>query len=448
MSRSRQTRRQGSPQRRAGVDSRDHTIQLRQAIRCYLPSRGLPLISAGGRWSDRLLVMTVVLMVFSALGTLQERFAAGRATVVQMYRSRKRPGKTYAGFIGQLVVRSAALLEVVVPLLRQRVEALAGDSWRVGRHLAFAVDGTKSDAPRTKANRQGLKIGGKHKSGPQQLLVPLWHVGTGLPWSWRRGVATASERGLLVEQLGLLPPGALLLGDAGFVGMELFQTIQASGQHLLVRAGANVTLLRGLGWEVEERGDLVYLWPQQARQAGEAPLVLRRIVLVDGRNRRMCLLTDLSAAELTVEEAQELYHRRWGIEVFFRGLKQTLGRRKMLSDSPTHAAVELDWTMVGYWMLGLLRWENRPAEVPVSQGLAWALRLVRAAVAGRGDKRGSLAAAWGKITADRYRRRRPKKAWRWPHKKNDPPCGTPHVRMATPLEIRSAKRLAARKQAA
>lgn len=184
------------------------------------------------------------------------------------------------------------------------------------------------------------------------------------------------------------------------------------------------------------------------RTRGDAPLVLRRIVLVDGRNRRMCLLTNLSAQELTFAEARERYRRRWDIEVFFRGLKQTLARRKMLSDTPLHAGVELDWTMVGYWMLGLLLWENRTEQAATTQGLAWALRLVRAAVAGRDDKRGNLTRAWERLRVDRYVRRRPKAARNWPHKKNEPPCGMPQLRMATALEIRCAKRLARIKQAA
>ena len=433
---------------RSRNDSRDYTLQLRVAMRRYLPWRGLPLIGSD-RWTDRLLVMVALLMVFSSLGSLQDRFAEAREVAVQMYLSRRRPGKSYAGFINKLRKHSERLLAPVIQALRQRMIQRAGVCWKVGRHLAFGADGTKADAPRTRANQEGLKIGGKNKSGPQQLLVMLMHVGTGLPWSWRRGPAIASERGLLREQLGELPAGALLLMDAGFTGYELLGTILAAGHQLLVRAGANVTLLRKLGWVVREKGELVYLWPARAQEQGGEPLVLRRIVVVDGRNRRMCLLTSiLNETNLTMAEAVELYHRRWGIEVLYRGLKQTLGRRKMLSDSPHNAQVELDWTVVGHWMLGLLLWEHRVEKVPVTRGLVQALRLVRAAMAGRGDRRVPFVTAWNQLTVDRYRRRGPKKARDWPHKKNEPPCGTPYLRMATAQEIRMAKGLCASKCAA
>ena len=39
--------------------------------------------------------------------------------------------------------------------------------------------------------------------------------------------------------------------------------------------------------------------------------------------------------------AAELYGARWGIEVEYRGLKQTLGRRKVLAKSPEAGGLEL-----------------------------------------------------------------------------------------------------------
>ena len=162
----------------------------------------------------------------------------------------------------------------------------------------------------------------------------------------------------------------------------------------------------------------------------------------------MCLLSSLWQEALTHEEACELYTRRWRVELFFRGLKQTLSRRKMLSDTPEYAGVELDWTIAGYWILGLWLWEQRGENVPVSSGLAWTLRLVRAAMAGRLDHRSNLSAAWRGMTVDRYIRLGSKQARHWAHKKNDPPCGMPEIRTATPWGIRCAKALAQQKIAA
>jgi hypothetical protein len=425
------------------TEGRDYTRQLHAVIRDFLPTRGLPLIDKG-RWSDRLLASVMLLMVFSAFTALQDRFADARAVVVKFYPSRRRPGKNYNGFIKQLRAHSPRLLALLVRTLRLRVRQRAAACWTVGRFLAFGVDGSKTDAPRTKANRTRLKIGGKHKSGPQQALVCVMHVGTGLLWSFRRGTAITSERELLRLQLGDLPAQSLLLMDAGFTGYDLLKTILAAGHQVLVRAGANLTLLKKLGWAAREKGDLVYLWPQKAQEQNLPPLVLRRIMLVDTRNRQICLLTSVRDDQsLSAKEAAELYRRRWGIELLYRGLKQTLGRRKMLSDTPENAGVELDWTLLGYWMLCLLLWEKRGVKAAASSGLAGALRLVRLAMAGRGDRRQNLVALLSRQRTDTYARRSMKASPGWPHKKNEPPCGVPELRTARRDEVLRAKRLIA-----
>ena len=168
--------------------------------------------------------------------------------------------------------------------------------------------------------------------------------------------------------------------------------------------------------------------------------MLRLITLTDGRNRRMCLLTDvLSAKELSDAQAAKLYQRRWGLETSYRGLKQTLARRKMLSDSPAHARVELDWSVLGQWLISLLQWQHH--KTPVQEGLAQTLRIVRRVLRGGGDLRGSLAAQLRDIRRDEYVRASSKKAHDWPHKKNEKPCGLPKVRTASLKEIRRAKRL-------
>ena len=166
------------------------------------------------------------------------------------------------------------------------------------------------------------------------------------------------------------------------------------------------------------------------------------IILTTGRNRRMCLLTDvLSTHELSEAQASKMYRRRWGMELSYRGLKQTLARRKMLSDSAAHVMVELDWSVLGQWLISLLLWEHQKDKMPAHEGLAQTLRIVRQALRGGGDQRGSLVAQLRNIRRDEYVRASSKKARNWPHKKNEKPCGIPKVRMANPRELRAVKRL-------
>jgi hypothetical protein len=423
----------------SGNGPQDYTMDLRRAIARFLPARGLPLLGKG-RWTDRLLVLVMVLMALSCQRTLKDRFVEARQTVVAMYPSRRRPGKTCEGVMAKLTRQSRRLLVTLCQHLRAQMPGLTGRHWRIGKWLVFAVDGTKVDCPRTRDNQRRLKIGGRRKSGPQMLLVSLLHLGTGLLWSWRRTHARGSEPGLLREMIGELPPGALLVADAGFCGYQLLRTILAEGHEVLMRAGANRTFLRKLGFAVREHRDIVYLWSQQRGRGVVEPLIFRRILVRGRRGRIMCLLTSvLDPEELPLDAALSLYRRRWDTEVFYRGFKQTLARRKMLSGSACHALVELDFTVLGLWLLSLMQWTAARTKYVAGLGLAQALRVVRQAIARRGDARSSLACQLGRIQPDCYRRKGPKAARTWPHKKKDPPCGIPKFRIATASQIQRAK---------
>src|SRR4029453_634829 len=116
----------------------------------------------------------------------------------------------------------------------------------------FAADGSRLECPRTAANEAGLGCAGKRKTGPQLFLTTLWHMGTGLPWAFRIGPGTASERRHLEAMLPELPRQALVIADAGFTGYDLYRRLLAAQMNFLLRVGANVQLLRKLG-SVRER---------------------------------------------------------------------------------------------------------------------------------------------------------------------------------------------------
>jgi len=419
-----------------------YQAQLRQAISRHLPAKGLATTTddARVRWVDRLLVTCAILMAWEAGHTLVDRFGAARACVVQMFPTRRRPGKTYAGFIAALVAAGGPLLATVTAALRLSVRraADAGGCWRTAGWVVFGGDGSKIDCPMTAANEAGLGLGCKEASWPQMLLTTLFHAGTGLPWAFSRGGGRECERSHLRSMLNLLPAGAMLAADAGFPGYDLFQAIVEEAKcELLIRAGGNVKLLAKLGYAVREFDGLVYLWPAGKQKSGDPPLVLRLITLRDGRNRPVCLLTSvLEDARLSDADAAKIYACRWHVELLFRSLKQTMGRRKMLSDSPAHAQVELDWSVVGLWLLGLAAAEA--AGTTDRLAVAPALRAVRSAMAGRG---GDLRRALGRAVADRYVRNRPKTARHWPKRAKRKPPGPPEARTATDAEVLLAKQL-------
>jgi IS4 transposase len=62
----------------------------------------------------------------------------------------------------------------------------------------------------------------------------------------------------------------------------------------------------------------------------------------------------MGAKKLSDKAALEVYRRRWGIEVFFRTLKQTFDRRKLRWHSASNAPVELEWSLLALWGMCLI----------------------------------------------------------------------------------------------
>jgi hypothetical protein len=268
-------------------------------------------------------------------------------------------------------------------------------------------------------------------------------VVTGLPWGWVRGRGDASEDGQLRRLLKELPERTLLLMDAGFPHYGLLRVLLENGHEFIVRVGANVSLLRGLGWRYQQQGSIVLLWPRSQRRC--PPLVLRLVEVRHGR-KRVDLLTSVTYRELLTDgEIALLYRLRWGVEVLYRTFKRTLEHHTMRSDTPGRARIELDWYLVGLWMLGLMTLEPRPPHRRLHErwSAARAISCVRHAMrqARRPRRAGGLRAGLRRAVQDSYVRLRPKRARHYPRKKVCPPAGRPQIRMATPSELMAAQAL-------
>jgi len=417
--------------------------ELLRAIGKILPRRGLPLQSADGRvrWTDRLLVVLALVMAWQTASSLKDAFESGWEVVTRMYPTRRRGGHTYEGFIKTLASRSGRLLPLVAGALRQAVARVAGRDWTIGGWVVMGVDGSRINCPRTAANEAAFGCAGKHRTTPQQFVTAVLHVGTGLLWDWRRGGGKEAERNHLREMLAGLPPGALLLADAGFTGYELLKDLMAGGRSFIIRAGGNVRLLKKLGFAVREGEGVVCLWPQDHRR--EAPLVLRLAVVHDGRKAVYLLTNVLEEDRLTDAEIGAMYRRRWGLEVFYRSLKRTLEKHTLRSQSPVKAAVELDWSLAGLWLLGLMTVERRVRRGGGAKdwSVAEALRVVRRVMSGRGGRQAARGLhGLGQAAKDAYVRRHPKAARNWPNKKTESPPKPPVIRTATAAERLKAKR--------
>jgi hypothetical protein len=152
--------------------------------------------------------------------------------------------------------------------------------------------------------------------------------------------------------LGELPPKSLLVADAGFPGYELWLELLKAGHELVMRVGGNVRLLKKLGY-VRSGEDIVYFWPHHAAAKRQPPLILRLVVLTGGRQPIYVLTSVLDHKRLPNRQVVNLYHLRWGIELFYRHLKQTFDRRKLRSRNGDNVHVEAQWSLLGLWTMAL-----------------------------------------------------------------------------------------------
>jgi hypothetical protein len=441
----RRRRKHLAKRRKVGKTKASYRHGLNDAIAKWFPGQFFshwPVIG-GSKWTPLRLFWMALLMVWSAEQTLQSRFDASRDVLRSLF-PKWSLGKTYTGWYEAQLKWLPSLRPAVSKRLRQQMQALAGRRWQREGWCAFAVDGSRVECPRTAANERDLKCAGKKKTGPQLFLTTLLHMGTGLPWDFRIGPGTDSERRHLEDMLPSLPPNALVVADAGFTGYHLYRRLLAAEQNFLIRVGANVHLLKQLGYIEREGPDTVYLWPE--KNWHQAPVTLRLIERRQGKKKMYLVTNVLDKKALSSTNAGVLYEMRWGVEVFYRSLKQTLQKRKMLSHSPEAAKCELTWTMYGLWLLGLmsvskilargadpLRWSAAAARDRIRASL-------RSALSGRRLDR-SLEADLGWALKDAYERRGKKQARDWPHKKKDQPPGDPKIQSANAEQRRAVQRL-------
>lgn len=78
------------------------------------------------------------------------------------------------------------------------------------------------------------------------------------------------------------------------------------------------------------------------------------VVVANEGREPVFLVTDVTdRGKLSDATMAVIYRKRWGIEVYYRHCKQTFERRKLRSHNPDHAMVELHWSLLGMWAMGL-----------------------------------------------------------------------------------------------
>jgi hypothetical protein len=421
-------------------------------------------------WTPRMLAFAGLLFAWSDEKTLGDRFTIARKIIRRKVPRQDEPATSYQAFTKLLLKWTQPLLALLSAAFRARMQQALVAVWMVAGWCVLACDGSRVDVPRTHGNKQRYSPKSKLSRAAQKRrkarrkakrrsreearqrkanvpsiwLTMLWHVGTGLPWDWRTGPADSSERKHLLEMLSTAPAGSLITADAGFVGYDLWTAVLDAGHQLLVRVGANVRLLKKLGY-AEERGGLVYLWPEWAAKQKQPPLVLRLIVVHNGRHPVYLVTTVIENERLSDANAARIYARRWGIELYYRHCKQTFERRKLRSHNPDNAMIELHWSLLGMWAMGLHSHYHllQRGILPERISFAGVLRAYRRSMReyksppDRGERQ--LQLIQGSIVDDYIRQN--KSSDDYPRKKNESGASKPVILKASRAQIQQAKQL-------
>jgi Transposase DDE domain len=285
------------------------------------------------RWNTQPLVLVLLLMTWCCGDSQPERFEVAKAFCVVCLPKRRRPGQTVQGFQKALAKLPMGVLRVIAAGIRTVLASRLASRWLDDGFIAVGCDGSRVECPRTAELERRLGRANKDRAAPSLWVTALVLLRWGVPWAWRIGKGTASERSHLLQMLDVLPPQALLVADAGYLGFDLAKQLMHKQISFLIRMSSNVTLYTQEQVALEGfREGLVYHFPAQ-RQKQEPPLHLR-LIRVRGKKKKndVWLLTNvLESKRLSVASAATFYRRRWENEGQFRAYKRTLAKVKMVS---------------------------------------------------------------------------------------------------------------------
>lgn len=441
------------------------------------------------KWSPLGLVWLAMCWAWCDARNVTDAFEQAASACQKMFGTA--PLTTYQGFMGALVTWTSEFVPLLCRVLQQRMEQVGGKFWRIDGWVPIAFDGSRSTAPRSKSNEAALcaknygrgstaKYRKKKSKGmrrkknqknpaqpqePQAWITMLWHMGLRLPWLWRLGPSNSSERQHVLEMVetSWFPLHTLFCGDAGFVGYAFWSSLMARGAHFLVRVGANVSLLaEQVDYELQKvgRSFRVYCWPKGMRRAGYPALRLRLVKMCLGKTKVWMLTSVLSERRLTTQAMVRFYKMRWGIEVEFRGLKQTLDRGTLRCRDAKRLLCELDWSILAMAVAELFALKEQLASRrlkrgvrirsgdPTKRSLAKTMRALRSCLRNLREipePNKDLSSQLRDAITDEYERQRTKRARYRPANHDKKPLGDPKLRVLNVQEKEALKRAETRK---
>lgn len=325
------------------------------------------------KWTPEQLAQQAVIWAWQGTRNVTDAFAA--TLEICEYLKMQMTAKTYTAFLNAIVRYRKVLGRRLGSQFRALAEEVGGRFFRDRGWLLMGFDGSRATTPRTVSNEREFCAAnyGKGKTAkyrkkktkgmrrrkneknkpepqaPQVWITMMWHMGLRLPWTWRLGPSNSSERGHVMEMLKQeeFPANTLFCGDAGFVGYDFWKAILDAGGDFLVRVGGNVSLLGEAAKIKRLGGGIVLCWPKDKMNSGAKPLRLRLVEVTIGKTAMWMLTSVLDRKRLSNKQVVKYYKMRWGVEVEYRGLKQTTDKRNLRCRNSDRAYAELDWSIRG-----------------------------------------------------------------------------------------------------
>ncbi|WP_343732734.1 IS4 family transposase [Duganella sp.] len=238
------------------------------------------------------------------------------------------------------------------------ITKLAGTLGREARDLTYLLDSTsitlkgrefeRWTADNATRNTQGLKL---HLLLDANSKIPLWQTMT-----------APNINDVLQARAVPLQAGALYVFDKGYCDYNWWHCIDEAQATFVTRFKSNANLVTDKELEIPQQARETVLADELLRFKHKTPggkrhnayeKLLRRVTVVrPGSSPLVFATNDLTSPAL---EIAQRYKERWGIELFFKWIKQHLRIKRFLGRSENAVRIQLLTALISYLLVELYR---------------------------------------------------------------------------------------------
>jgi hypothetical protein len=279
-----------------------------------------------------------------------------------------------ASSAGYSKARDRFPLSAMVRMAREvgrTVHAAAQDEWHWNGRQVFIADGTGLSMPDTDENRLDYPVPPSQKPEigfPMMRLVALISLSTGsvidLATGQMRGKGTG-ESSLLRDLLDNMSRGDVLIADRYYPSFSLLAELGKRGIDMVSVSHSSRVVDFSKGEQLGPQDHIVE-WRRPTKRDAQTrdeaayhalPATIRvREFLIDvegrnGRKEKAIVISTMTDPSIPQKELSDLYWKRWGCELDFRAIKQSMQMDVLRSKTPEMAHKELWAGILAYNLL-------------------------------------------------------------------------------------------------